>query len=152
MTTRLDGRPKWRNWFPTYEVIVVESPWKSIGHLFYSEYESALMGPDGMSPFRFEDPYLLRANDEAARAAWIERFGEPMPPAGRPGRKPREKRTVRVHILFTELEKRMIDRERSDCSRSEFLRARALHRGSHVAPRFPLLELPEASGAHRGPA
>jgi len=26
------------------------TPWKSIGHLFYSEDESALMGTDGMSP------------------------------------------------------------------------------------------------------
>jgi hypothetical protein len=81
-------------------------------------------GPDGEVPFRFEDAVLLKANDEAARAAWQAKFGEPMPPATRPGRKPREPRTVRLTVLLTESEAERIDAERGDVPRADFVRQR----------------------------
>jgi hypothetical protein len=53
----------------------------------YWECPSGCAGPDGEVPFRFADAALLRAHDAAARAAWAERFGEPMPPSAFQSRK-----------------------------------------------------------------
>ncbi len=113
----------------------------------------ACPGPEGVPPFRFEDPELLRANDDAARRAWRERFGEEMPPARRPGRKPREKKTARIAVLFTESQRRQLDRARGAVSRSEYVRAAALSPlGSRRAPSFPLADCSEPDGRHREPA
>lgn len=81
-------------------------------------------GPDGEVPFRFEDPILLRANDEAARRGWQARYREPMPPATRPGRKPKEPRTVRLTVLLTESEAHVLDSERGATPRAEYVRKR----------------------------
>lgn len=90
---------------------------------------SGCLDEDGTSPFRFEDAALLRQNDEAARTAWQERFGEPLPSSGRPGRKPVERRDVRVQILLTASEVALLDRSRGEMPRSEFIRARLLRAG-----------------------
>jgi hypothetical protein len=90
------------------------------------ECPAGCLAEDAQGPFRFEDPALLRANDEAARQAWMERFAEPMPPSGRPGRKPKEKRTVRVQVMLTPSEAQSIDHARGDLDRSEYLRRRVL--------------------------
>lgn len=82
---------------------------------------------NGEVPFRFADPPLMRACDEAVRAAWADRFGEPIPPSERRGRRTREARTVRVSVLLTPSEARALDAERGELSRSEFLR-RAIQR------------------------
>jgi hypothetical protein len=79
-------------------------------------------GPDGAVPFRFEDPTLLRANDAVARRAWQARYKEPMPAAARPGRKPREPRTVRLTVLLTEAEAEALDADRGATSRAEYVR------------------------------
>jgi hypothetical protein len=84
---------------------------------------------DGSTPFRFEDPPLLRANDEAVRAAWQAQFGEPLPVAGRPGRKPAEPRRVRVQVLLTPSEVEELDQKRGSTTRSEFIRHRTFRAG-----------------------
>ncbi|MFH1465097.1 MAG: hypothetical protein ABIO70_11995 [Pseudomonadota bacterium] len=90
------------------------------------ECPAGCLAEDGQSPLHFEDPPLLRANDEEARRAWLERFGGPMPPSGRPGRKPRERRSVRVQVLVTPSEAEAIDRARGELDRSEYIRRRVL--------------------------
>jgi hypothetical protein len=84
---------------------------------------------DGTTPFRFEDPALMRGNDEAIRAAWLARFGEQLPRAGRPGRKPKEARQVRVQVMLTASELAQIDKERGSSTRSEYMRRRVLQTG-----------------------
>jgi hypothetical protein len=81
---------------------------------------------DGDAPFRFEDPPLMRANDEAIRAAWQKRFGEALPPTGRPGRKATEPREVRVQVMLTASELAAIDRDRGELPRSAYIRRRVL--------------------------
>jgi hypothetical protein len=81
---------------------------------------------DGVSPFRFEDASLLRTNSDGVRAAWLARFGEPLPPSGRPGRKPAERRDIRVQLLLTPTELAEVDRQRGSTPRSEFIRRRIL--------------------------
>lgn len=90
------------------------------------ECASGCLDEDGTSPFRFEDAALLRQNDEATRTAWLERFGEPLPPSRRPGRKPPERRDVRVSILLTASEADVLDRSRGEVPRSAFIRNRLL--------------------------
>lgn len=82
--------------------------------------------PDtGEAPYRFVDTRLMRLNDQFAREAWQDRFGQPMP-ASRRGQRPGERRTVRVPVMLTPSEAKRLDRIRGDASRSEFLRS-ALH-------------------------
>jgi hypothetical protein len=107
-------------------------------------------GPDGARPFRFENPHLLRSNDEAARSAWQAQFGEPMPTSRRPGRKPSEPREVRVQLRLTRTERQEMDRLRGGASLSNLVRERALQRyGSPRAPGFPLVENEDPEGPHR---
>lgn len=107
-------------------------------------------GPDGERPFRFQDAALLRVNDEAARAAWRERFGEAMPPSGRPGRKSATRRTAAVQVRLTQAERHRLDLERGDLSLSALVREAVLRRpGSPRAPRFPLVETDDVTGPHR---
>lgn len=86
------------------------------------ECPSGCEGPEGERPFQFETPELMRENDVLARAAWRGRYGEDLPPAMRPGRKPAEQRDVRVQILLTRSEEQMLDALRGATSRSEFFR------------------------------
>lgn len=90
------------------------------------ECTTGCLDEDGASPFRFEDPPTMKANDETIRAAWLTRFGAPLPRAGRPGRKPEEPRDVRVQLMLTSSELAAIDKERGALSRSEFIRQRIL--------------------------
>lgn len=116
----------------------------------YWECPSGCEGPDGSMPFCFEDPQLLRANDEKTRAAWLDRFGEPMPPSRRPGRKPAERRSTRVQVRLTPSERLQLDRDRGDASRSAFLRDRALQGArSPAAPGFPLVDRADPNESHR---
>lgn len=92
------------------------------------ECSAGCTGPEGESPFRFVDRPLGRRNDEAAREAWESTFGEPMPEARRPGRKPPEKRDVPVHVMLTHTEVEELDRLRGEVSRSQFIRERTLSR------------------------
>lgn len=78
--------------------------------------------PDGDGPLQFVDAQLARANDEAARHAWRERFGEEMPSRGRPGRKTAAPRRQRVPVLMSEEEVQYLDRARGGMSRGAFLR------------------------------
>jgi hypothetical protein len=88
------------------------------------ECAQGCLDEDGASIFRFEDQDQLRRNDETIRAAWLARFGEAMPPARRPGRKPPEPRDVRVQVLLTASEAAAIDRARGGVPRSEYIRRR----------------------------
>lgn len=90
------------------------------------ECATGCLDEDGTSPFRFEDAVLLRKNDESIRAAWQEKFREPLPSTRRPGRKPPERRDVRVQILLTPSEAEILDRSRGEVPRSEFIRKRLL--------------------------
>ena len=56
-----------------------------------------------------------------ARLAWQERFGEPLPPSRR-GRRTDDPRVVRVPVLLTEQEAELLDEQRGELSRGEFLR------------------------------
>jgi hypothetical protein len=86
------------------------------------ECVSGCAGPDGgEAPFRFSEPRLMKLTDERAAAAWLERFGEPMPPSRR-GQRRGQRRTVRVPVMLTPAEAERLDRIRGDASRSEFLR------------------------------
>ena len=38
---------------------------------------------DGYTPFAFQDGELGREHDEWIKQAWLETFGEPLPPSGR---------------------------------------------------------------------
>lgn len=108
---------------------------------------SDCQGPDGSRPFLFEDPQLLRANDEAARAAWQRTFDEEMPLPKRPGRKPEEPRGERVQVLLSRREREALDRTRGSRSRSEVLRARTFdHAGG--GPEFPLEDSANPRGPH----
>ena len=93
------------------------------------ECPSGCAGPDGEVPFQFIDRALALENDASARVAWLARFGEPLPPSRRPGRKPPEKRVVPLHVLLTPSEERELDRMRGGVSRSEFIRTRLFGTG-----------------------
>jgi len=75
----------------------------------------------GERPYRFADPALLRWDDEQAARAWVEAFGEPIPPSER-GRHPGPHRTVRVPVMLTPAEAARLDEARGGVSRSDFLR------------------------------
>lgn len=79
--------------------------------------------PDtGLPGLDFLDGQLLMRNEAALAAAWMARYGEPLPPSGRPGRKPEQPRTERLAVMLTEDEVRRIDASRGERSRSEFVR------------------------------
>jgi hypothetical protein len=76
----------------------------------------------GATSFLFTSPPLMKWSDAQARAAWQERFHEPMPPSRR-GRRKGPSRSVRVPVMFTPDEIEELDRIRGERSRSEFLRS-----------------------------
>lgn len=79
-------------------------------------------------PFEFVTADVHDANVKAAQDAWATKYGEPLPPPGKPGRPTRgaAKSTERVHVLFTPDELEEIDRRRGDLSRSEYVRTATL--------------------------
>lgn len=90
------------------------------------ECPSGCAAPEGPPPFRFVEQVLARRNTETVRKEWLAAFGEPLPEAQRPGRKPTERRSVPVHILLTPSEARQLDRLRGESSRSDYIRTRVL--------------------------
>lgn len=80
----------------------------------------------GTGPFRFGDQRLIPLERARLEEAWLTAFGEPLPPATPPGRKPVERRSVPVHVMLTPSELRLLDRLRGDRSRSEFIRGKSL--------------------------
>lgn len=87
------------------------------------ECASGCPDPDqGLPPFRFADPPLMRVCDELLRAAWQARYGEQLPPSERRARRNREARDVRVPVLLTRSEMEALDAARGSSSRSDFLR------------------------------
>jgi len=79
--------------------------------------------PDtGQPPLEFVDARLMAANEAALARAWREKYGEELPPSGRPGRKTDAPRTERVAVLLTPEELDRVDAQRGGRSRSEFLR------------------------------
>lgn len=79
--------------------------------------------PDtGQPPLEFVDAQLMKANESALATAWRDRYGEEIPPSGRPGRKTDAPRTERVAVLLTPEELDRVDVRRGDRSRSDFLR------------------------------
>ena len=90
--------------------------------------------PDtGRPPLEFVDAQLIAANDRGLAAAWREKYGDEVPPSGRPGRKTDAPRTERVAVLLTPEDLDRVDARRGARSRSEFLReviARGLRSGS----------------------
>ena len=77
----------------------------------------------GASPLEFVDAQLMRANDTALAAAWQEKFAEPLPATGRPGRRTEAPHTERVAVLLTPDELARVDEARGQTTRSEFVRA-----------------------------
>ena len=90
------------------------------------ECDSGCRSEDGSRPFAFSDQAQAKRNDPVIRAAWREAFGEEIPEAKRPGRKPQEPRNHTVQVKLTELELRELDQRRGDASRSEYIRSHAL--------------------------
>ncbi len=84
------------------------------------------MNEAGTAPFRFANMTLAPLERARMEVAWLEAFGESLPAATPPGRKPSEKRSVPVHVLLTPTELRLLDRLRGHQSRSEFIRGKAL--------------------------
>jgi len=79
--------------------------------------------PDsGQAPLEFVDAQLMKANEAALAAAWQAKYGEDLPPSGRPGRKTDNPRTERVAVLLTPEELERVDARRGARSRSQFLR------------------------------
>ncbi|MGM0576087.1 MAG: hypothetical protein ACQEXJ_10200 [Myxococcota bacterium] len=102
----------------------------------YWECRGSCVDPDdGESPFTFVDMEIGRANDQAAAEAWQEKFGDPMPPAKKPGRKTTSPRTRRVPVLMSDDEVRLLDKARGKLSRGAYLR-RALRRAASDAERL----------------
>jgi hypothetical protein len=95
----------------------------------------ACEGVDGERPYEFVDAVLGRRNDGAARAAWVAKFGEELPPARPPGPKPEVPRTERLTVLLTPGELAEIDRARGAATRSDFVRAQLLPARGAGTPR-----------------
>jgi hypothetical protein len=88
--------------------------------------------PDsGDPPLDFVDAQLMKANAAALAAAWRAKYGEDLPPSGRPGRKTDHPKTERVAVLLTPEELDRVDARRGARSRSEFLRD-VITRGLHT--------------------
>ena len=80
--------------------------------------------PDtGAPPLEFLDDALIRRNEAALAAAWRDRYGEGVPPSGRPGPKTGAPREERLAVLLTSDELARLDARRGRTSRSEFVRA-----------------------------
>ena len=90
------------------------------------ECGSGCLNEGGTAPFRFASTLLGPIHAERTQAAWRAAFGEDLPPAKSPGRKPRERRTVDIHLLLTPGEAAWVDQMRANRSRAEFIRARLL--------------------------
>lgn len=90
------------------------------------ECESGCRSEDGSRPFAFSDQAQAKRNDPVIRAAWRAAFGEEIPEAKRPGRKPQEPRNRTVQVKLTERELRELDQRRGEASRSEYIRSHAL--------------------------
>lgn len=84
----------------------------------------------GRGPFRFTDPGLSAVHDGAIRAAWLARFGEPLPPSER-GSRPSEARQHRFQLLLTDAEWAEIEARRGVESRAAYVR-RVLFRDRHA--------------------
>jgi hypothetical protein len=79
--------------------------------------------PDtGSPPLEFMDAQLIGANESALAAEWRAKYGEEIPPSGRPGRPTDAPKTERVAVLLTREELERLDARRGARSRSEFLR------------------------------
>lgn len=88
--------------------------------------------PDtGQPPLEFVDAQLIKANEAALARAWHDKYGEELPPSGRPGRKTDNPRTERVAVLLTPEELDRVDARRGERSRSDFLRE-VISRGLHA--------------------
>lgn len=90
------------------------------------ECESGCRSEDGSRPFAFSDQAQATRNAPLIAAAWRDAFGEEIPEAKRPGRKPQEPRNRTVQVKLTERELRDLDQRRGDASRSEYIRSHAL--------------------------
>ncbi len=90
------------------------------------ECQTGCLNEAGTGPFRFANMALAPLHAALTEAAWLAAFGEPLPAAKPPGRKPREKRTVDVHLLLTPSEAAWVDRMRAERSRAEFIREKLL--------------------------
>ncbi len=90
------------------------------------ECQSGCRNEAGIAPFRFANMTLAPRHAERTEVAWLAAFGEPLPAAKPPGRKPREKRTVDVHLLLTPSEAAWLDLMRAERSRAEFIRGKLL--------------------------
>lgn len=83
---------------------------------------AACMDPDTGEPYEFVDAALGEANESAAREAWRARYGEVLPPARPPGRKPKQPRRERVTVLMSMEEASELDQLRGGKTRSDFIR------------------------------
>ena len=90
------------------------------------ECESGCRSEDGSRPFAFSDQAQAMRNDPAIHAAWRQAFGEEIPAARRPGRKPQEPRNRTVQVKLTERELSELDQLRGVATRSEYIRSQAL--------------------------
>ena len=90
------------------------------------ECASGCRSEDGSRPFAFSDQAQAKRNDPVIREAWRGVFGEEIPDAMRPGRKPQEPRNRTVQVKLTERELHELDQRRGGASRSEYIRSHAL--------------------------
>lgn len=79
-------------------------------------------------PLEVADAAVSARNEHAAGEAWRAKFGEELPRAIPPGRKPGNPREQRVTVLLTEDELAVLDRQRGKRSRSDFIREAVLTR------------------------
>jgi hypothetical protein len=82
------------------------------------------------APLEFLDARLIALNDAALGQAWRVKYGEDVPPTGRPARKTEAPRTERVAVLLTPEELARVDARRGSRSRSDSLRA-VIAKGLH---------------------
>lgn len=87
-------------------------------------WSCAYPAPEGAEPVVVEwvDADQARAAELAAAAAWVEKYGEPMPAAKRPGRKPAEPKEEKVLLLLSAAELGRLDAACGDLSRNDFIR------------------------------
>lgn len=83
---------------------------------------SGCAGPDGEVPYIFVDLETMSKNEEAARVAWLQHFGDPMPASGRSGRPSAEPQDERLQVRLSRSDLERLDRARGELTRSEFVR------------------------------